>query len=283
MGMKYECLPCLFKQFLESARMANDDDEFIKKILRKYSQMLPDLMESDFGSAVISAEVQAYITELSGIRDPYREFKQEKLKMAKKLLPLFKAEIKTAADPLLTALLVSALGNSKDKKFNVEKPKSINLAKIFNNNFIYNDYQKFKADLKNAAKILFIADNTGEALFDKLLLAQLKKYNVEIKYAVRECPILNDITMEEAQKLAIDEYAEIINSGSRTPGMPLEAATAEFEKEYQTADLIISKGQGNLESLFEKEKGIYFLLKAKCGLIAEALSVKKNDFIFINH
>lgn len=185
--------------------------------------------------------------------------------------------------PFLIALLVSALGNSKDKKFNVEQTASIDLTKILNNYFNYNDYQKFNFDLKNAAKILFIADNTGEALFDKLLLAQLKKYDVEIKYAVRECPILNDITMEEAKKIAIDEYADIINSGSRTPGMPLEAATAEFEEEYQTADLIISKGQGNLESLFEKEKGIYFLLKAKCALIADSLGVKKNDFIFIRH
>lgn len=75
---------------------------------------------------------------------------------------------------------------------------------------------------------------------------------------MRECPILNDITMEEAQKLTIDEYAEIINSGSRTPGMPMEAATAEFEAEYQNADLIISKGQGNLETLFEKEKEFIF-------------------------
>ncbi|ADO77344.1 protein of unknown function DUF89 [Halanaerobium praevalens DSM 2228] len=283
MGIKYDCFPCLFKQFLESARMANDDEEFVKEILRKYSQMLPDLMESDFGSAVISAEVQAYITELSGIRDPYRKFKQEKLEIAKKLLPLFKAEIKKADDPLLITLLISALGNSKDKNFDFKQTDSIDLAQILNEKFNYNDYQNFKADLKNAAKILFIADNTGEALFDKLLLAQLKKYDVEIKYAVRECPILNDITMEEAQKLTIDEYAEIINSGSRTPGMPMEAATAEFEAEYQNADLIISKGQGNLETLFEKEKGIYFLLKAKCALIADSLGVKKNDFIFIRH
>lgn len=263
--------------------MANDDEEFIKEVLRKYSQMLPSLMESDFGAALISAEVQSYITELSGVRDPYQDFKQKKLETASKLLPILKAEIEAAKDPLLTTLLISALGNSKAENFDFEQIDNINLDQILENKFIYNDYQNFKNDLKKANKVLFLADNTGEALFDKLLLARLKEYDLEIKYAVRECPILNDITIEEAKKLAIDDYAEIINSGSRTPGMPIDAATSEFKEHYQTADLIISKGQGNLESLFDQEKGIYFLLKAKCGLIAEALEVNKNEFIFIYH
>ena len=202
--MEYDCLPCLFRQSLESARMVTDDKKIIKDILKKYSKMLPELIDSDAKAPMISEEMQKYIKEISGVDDPYAE------------------------------------------------------------------------------ELLFIADNTGEAVFDKLLIKKIKEdYNLKITYAVRETAILNDITAEGAKELGIDDYAEIIKSGSRAPAMLMESASNQFLKHYQNADLVISKGQGNLEGLYGIESEIYFLLKAKCEVIAELLEVKKGDFVFI--
>lgn len=281
MKMKYECLPCLFKQFLESAKMVTDDEKIIKQILKKYSRMLPQLIESESTAPMIAAEVQAYIKEISGVEDPYAEIKEKNLKSAFKLLPLVKEEIEAAADSLLAALLMSAMGNSIDAGVSLNVNIKENIEKALADSFAHSDYQQFLGELKDADEILFIADNTGEAVFDKLLLKKLKKYDIKITYAVRETAILNDITYQGAKELGIDQYAEIIKSGSQAPGMLMDSASDKFLKHYQTADLVISKGQGNLEGLYGIETGIYFLLKAKCEVIAEVLNVDKDDFIFI--
>ncbi|MFP4021873.1 MAG: damage-control phosphatase ARMT1 family protein [Halanaerobium sp.] len=281
MKMKYDCLPCLFRQFLESARMVTDDQEMIKDILKKYSQMLPDLIDSETAAPRISAEMQAYIKQISGVDDPYAKIKEKNLKAAFKLLPLVKEEIEKAEDPLLAALLMSAMGNSIDAGVSLNINIKENIERALADSFARSDYQKFLGELKKADQLLFIADNTGEAVFDKLLLKKLKEYDLKITYAVRETAILNDITAEGAKELGIDQYAEIIKSGSQAPGMLMDSASREFLKHYQKSDIVLSKGQGNLEGLYGRETGIYFLLKAKCEVIADILDVNEEDFVFI--
>ena len=280
--MEYDCLPCLFRQSLESARMVTDDKKIIKDILKKYSKMLPELIDSDAKAPMISEEMQKYIKEISGVDDPYAEIKEKNLKSAFKLLPLVKEEIKKAEDPLLAALLMSAMGNSIDAGVSLNVNIKENIESALADSFAYSDYQQFLKELQQAEELLFIADNTGEAVFDKLLIKKIKEdYNLKITYAVRETAILNDITAEGAKELGIDDYAEIIKSGSRAPAMLMESASNQFLKHYQNADLVISKGQGNLEGLYGIESEIYFLLKAKCEVIAELLKFKKGDFVFI--
>lgn len=281
MKMKYDCLPCLFRQSLESARMVTDDQEMIKDILKKYSQMLPELIDSEVTAPMIAAEMQAYIKKISGVEDPYAEVKEKNLKSAFKLLPLVKEEINTAEDSLLAALLMSAMGNSIDAGVSLNINIKENIENALADSFAHSDYQSFLKELKKADELIFIADNTGEAVFDKLLLEKLKNYDLKITYAVRETAILNDITADGAEELGIDQYAEIIKSGSKAPGMIINSASKEFLEHYQKADLVISKGQGNLESLYNIESNIYFLLKAKCEVIADVLDVNEGDFIFI--
>lgn len=281
MKMKYDCLPCLFRQTLESARMATDDEKIIKDILKHYSKMLPELIESDVSSPMISDKIQTYIKELSEVEDPYAEIKKNNLQSAFKLLPLVKEEIEKAEDSLLAALLMSAMGNSIDAGVSLNVNIKENIERALADSFAHSDYNQFLAELKKAEKLLFIADNTGEAVFDRLLLEKLKKYDLDITYAVRERAILNDITYQGAKELGIDETAEIIKSGSTAPGMIMDSASDEFLEHYQNADLVLSKGQGNLEGLYGIESDIYFLLKAKCEVIADLLEVKEGDFVFI--
>lgn len=282
MKMRYDCLPCLFRQTLESARMVTDDEELIKDILKKYSKMLPELIDSDDTAPMIAEKIQSYIKEISGCSDPYAEIKKKNLDSAFKLLPLVKKEIAAAEDPLLAALLMSAMGNSIDAGVSLNINIKENIERALAESFAHSDYQQFLAELKKADELLFIADNTGEAVFDKLLLKKIKEScDLKITYAVRETAVLNDITYQGAEELGIDQYAKIIKSGSKAPGMIMDSASDEFLKHYQNADLVISKGQGNLESLYEIESGIYFLLKVKCDVIAKVLNVDEGDFVFM--
>jgi len=134
----------------------------------------------------------------------------------------------------------------------------------------------FQKKLTKAKTILIIGDNTGETIFDKVLIENIPE--IEVTYALRSEPIINDATMEDAVASGLDKVADLISSGCNAPGLILEECSAEFLAVYNNAEIIISKGQGNYEALSE-EKNIFFLLKAKCPMIAGRLNVKLNEYI----
>jgi hypothetical protein len=282
MKIKYECYPCILRQSIESAEMIGADDQQIKQIIKHFGEILAPALNNNFTAPMLAAQMQKYIKKLTKVKDPYFDLKEKNLIQARKLMPLVEEEIAAAEDSLLAALLMSAMGNSIDAgvSLNVNIKENIDLA--IADSFAHSDYSRFKEELQTAENLLIIADNTGEALFDLLLLKELKTYNLKITYAVRQLPILNDITAEKAEELGIEEYAEIIKSGTTAPGMLMKEASSEFLEAYQKADLVISKGQGNLEGLLDIEEDIYFLLKAKCEIIADVLEVGLNDFVFLH-
>lgn len=281
MKIKYDCYPCILRQSIESAEMIGADDQKIKQIIKHFGEILAPALNNDFTAPMLAAQMQKYIKKLTKVKDPYFDLKEKNLIQAHKLLPLVEKEIAAAEDSLLAALLMSAMGNSIDAGVSLNVNIKENIDQAIENSFAHSDYPRFKDELQSASRLLIIADNTGEALFDRLLLKELKPYNLKITYAVREIPILNDITAEKAKELGINEYAEIIKSGTTAPGMLMEEASAEFLAAYQEADLVISKGQGNLEGVLDIEEDIYFLLKAKCEIIAEVLEAGLNDFLFL--
>ncbi len=280
--MELDCLPCICRQTLESARMATEDENIQQDIMKKYAQILPRAVDEDISAPELSAEIQAYIKKISGVNDPYKKLKEKNLEAASKILDIAKKEIADAEDPFLAALLMAAMGNSIDAGVSLNVEIEENIERALKHSFKINDYKKFLIDINKARELLFIADNTGEALFDKLLLQKLKNYDLNITYVVRETPILNDLTKKEALEIGIDEYADIISGGSKAPGMLMQTATSEFLEAYNKADIVLSKGQGNLEGLYQEEENIYYLLKAKCELIAKILDVEIGDFIFIH-
>lgn len=281
MKMQFDCLPCIFRQTLESARMSVKDENVQKDILKRFSKMIPEAIDDEISAPELAADIQAYIKQITGKNDPYKELKIKNLQTAHKIKDLVIKEIEQAEDPFLASLLMAAMGNSIDAGVSLDVDIELNIERALKNSFRKSDYQRFTEDLKDAKQLLFIADNTGEAVFDKLLLQKLHGFNLDIKYAVREVPILNDITKKEALELGIDEYADIISSGSRAPGVLMKYAGEEFSTIFQSADIILSKGQGNLEGLYEDQEGIYYLLKAKCRLISDILGVDIGDFLFI--
>ncbi|WP_018248703.1 damage-control phosphatase ARMT1 family protein [Orenia marismortui] len=279
MELRLDCLPCIFRQTLEGSRMATEDEALIREILNEYAQLIPKLDSKEKAPAIVG-KVHQIIKEKTGVADPYQKFKEEHMKLALNLYPKVKKIIKDATDSLQGALIMAATGNSIDaglfSKVNIKDQ----IEDALENGFVQSDFELFKEKLKSEAKVLIIGDNAGEAIFDKLLIKELNKFGVEITYATREVPVLNDVSIKEAKEIGLDQISKLISSGCKTPGTILNNTTQEFRLAYQQADIIISKGQGNLEGLSSVSAPIFFLLKAKCNLVARILDVNEGDLVF---
>lgn len=278
MKTQLDCFPCLLSQALNTARMANTDKDIIHSILKQVCIFLPtmplDATPSEFGR-----EVYWIVSTLTGIKDPFREIKKQHTKQALQLYPKLKALIRSSEDPLLTAIRISIAGNVIDfgttAKFDMEK----DLAVILKMDFAVDHYFAFDQALKGAKKILFIGDNAGETVFDRILIEEFGK---PVTYAVREHPIINDAVFEDAVEAGIDRIADILSSGCDAPGCILSLCSNEFLKLYHAADLIVSKGQGNYEGLSSEHRPIFFLLKAKCPVVARDIGVPLGSIILKN-
>ncbi|MBD3263516.1 MAG: DUF89 family protein, partial [Candidatus Omnitrophica bacterium] len=141
------------------------------------------------------------------------------------------------------------------------------------------DYQDFRRCLKRAKTILYLGDNAGEVVFDRVLIEEIKKQDrrKEIFFAVRGAPIINDVLEEDAYFAGIDAGAVIINNGCAAPGTILNLCSNDFLKIYRKADMVISKGQGNFETLSRAKRGVFFLFKAKCPVVAKDIGCEVGD------
>ncbi|MBW2624222.1 MAG: DUF89 family protein, partial [Deltaproteobacteria bacterium] len=138
------------------------------------------------------------------------------------------------------------------------------------------DYEAFKDRLGEASEILYLGDNAGECVFDRILIEEISK---PVLYAVRDAPIINDATYEDAAQAGIDEVATIFSSGTDAPGTILKTCSSEFREIYNNSEFIISKGQGNYEGLSNENHSPFFLLKVKCQVIANDIGVNEGDII----
>ena len=135
----------------------------------------------------------------------------------------------------------------------------------------------FRNAIDQARQILYLGDNAGEIVFDRLLVEILPREKVT--YVVKAHPIINDATIEDAKMAGITDLVEVIDNGDDTPGTVVENCSSEFQKRFEEADMIISKGQGNYETLNLVPKNIFFLLMAKCPVIAREIECKQGSLV----
>jgi len=277
-----DCIPCFLKQSLEAARMAIEDETVHAQVL---AEVMKYLQNASFAGSPpeLSRNVHNIIREVTKSNDPYGEVKNQSNEAAKKLYLQLREHIINADDPLLLAVKFAMVGNVMDfgaiHRFDVNKA----IDDIDEIEYTVDAYPRFKKTLAEAKTVLYIADNTGELYFDKLLLEILAKQNRRITYVVRANPIINDITIKDAKKAGIDSFAKIIagDAGQHisAPGMLLKYASSKFLKHLKSADMIIAKGQGNYEALSDSKHEIFFLLVVKCPLVAHDIGTKVGSMV----
>ncbi len=275
MKIYLDCYPCFFQQALNVTRLIGADEDTAHNILLEVSRLLPKIPVGATPPE-IGREVYRIVSRLTGVPDPYREIKEKCTQEALALYPGLKKRLRPRDDRMKKAIRIAIAGNVIDfgsnRPFDLEK----DLESILDQRFAIDDYENFRAALARAKNVLYIADNAGETVFDRVLIEELGK---PVTYVVRERPIINDAVLEDARAAGIDKVADIISSGTDAPGNILSFCSDEFFKVYETSDFIISKGQGNYEGLSEESRPIFFLLKAKCDVIARHIGVEQGDII----
>ena len=274
-----DCLPCFMNQALRAGRIATKDENKIKILLDEVGCMIKDI-PMDNTPPEMGKLIYQRVREITGVEDPYKKIKESNIEEALSLYPELKQIVKNSPNKLLTAIRIAIAGNTidlgLDREFNILN----DINKILKQDFAIFDFEEFTSQLKKVKSILYIGDNAGETVFDKILIEELGK---PVTYVVRDIPIINDATLEDAINSGLDEVAEIISSGTTAPGTILKLCNNNFLHRFNNAELIISKGQGNYEGLSNVQRPIFFLLIAKCHVIANDLKVKENDIILKAH
>jgi len=277
-----DCIPCFLTQTLKVVRKTTDDEAVHFLALKKVMEKLASISLLDSPPA-ISCEVYRTIRKITSIDDPYEKEKKEQNLLALALSAEFKDIIRESGDPLLVAIKLAIAGNIIDlgieKKVDDLKEDILNTIRI---PLTVNHYQEFRKKILKAETILYLGDNAGEIVFDKILIKEIKKIkNVKVIFVVRGAPIINDVTMDDADFVKMGEVADVVSNGFDAPGTILKKIDPEIAKLFFQADMIISKGQGNYESLSGQDKEIFFLLKAKCQVIARDIGVNEGDAILM--
>lgn len=270
-----DCLPCMMQQALRAGRIATNDEKKIKELLDTVGAMMKDIpMENT--PPETGEIIYRKVRDITGVNDPYKHIKESNINEALLLYPELKEIVRKSDNRLLTAIRIAIAGNVIDlgmsKKFNIVE----DVRKILKQDFAILDFNEFVKRLGKAKSVLYLGDNAGESVFDKILIEELKK---PVTYAVRDIPVINDVTFEDAVASGINEVADIISSGSTAPAVILSLCNNNFLEKFYNSDLIISKGQGNYEGLTNVKRPVFFLLKAKCHVIANDLNVKEDDIV----
>jgi uncharacterized protein with ATP-grasp and redox domains len=279
MHIYLDCIPCFIRQSLDATRHATDDERVHEQVVREVLGLATNLDISQ-SPPVIGQKIHRLIRELVGVEDPYHGVKQRFNNVALKLYSKMRHLIIESKDPLETAVRLAIAGNIIDFGLKSQLQET-ELAETINqclseepSGMQLNDFHNA---IDDAEDILYIADNAGEIVFDRLLIEQIPIDKVTV--VVKGSPVINDATMEDAVIAGLPKILDVINNGSDAPGTILESCSPSFRNRFESADLVIAKGQGNYETLSDVDKNIFFILKAKCPVIARDLGCEVGEMI----
>ncbi len=275
------CVGCIINQSVKVADAIGASEELSDKLISSVEKM-----SKDFSFADTPPEIASYVYEkmslIAGKEDLYDKQKRDSTKKALSFVPLLKNKIKDSDNKLLTATKIAVAGNVIDLAAEFEFDLEDELNKIFDTQFGIDDLKKLEEELRVAKSVVILGDNVGEHIFDYMFIQTLKELysDVNFIYMVRGCPIINDVTMKEAKEAKFDELCDLVDSGVNTPGFAYSRAFEDAKLLFDDADLVISKGMGNYESLSPSHReNICFLLKVKCGVVASSLGKEVGDIV----
>jgi damage-control phosphatase, subfamily I len=274
-----DCIPCQIRQALQAVRQVSDDEKLIESILRS-SLFLASRIDYSQPPALIGREIHAQIRLETKNNDPYAAIKQKANETALAVAPAVRKDILASDDPFQTAIRYAIAGNILDfALYNGwdDERFQINLQAVRTKKIDLDQLNVLRENIEAAQNILYIADNAGETVFDRLLIEQIAHKN--ITYAVKGYPIINDALREDAITAGIDEFATIIDNGADCAGTVLSLCSRAFLEVFDYADLVIVKGQANFETLCNARRQVFFLTQIKCSVIARDLKGEVGDWV----
>jgi len=279
--MQPECLVCLYNQSLRATKVLKCDSETSLKIMQ-FSAFEIGGFHLEQTPPDAAAKLYPLIAEIAKTDDIYKSQKEKSTKLALKFVHFAQEKLSSSKDKIDTMLKLGVAGNVIDFATEVMFDFEQEMQNIFDKNFAIYDRDIFEEKLFNAKEIVVIGDNVGEHVFDKIMIETIKELNKKAKiyYFVRGVPIINDVTIKEAQEIKLDKVCNIIDTKVTLPGFLPLRASKEARELYERADLIISKGMGNFECLEAlKNENLFFLFKVKCFVVANKIGKSIGDII----
>ncbi|QGU96340.1 DUF89 family protein [Clostridium bovifaecis] len=286
MKVSRECIHCLARQAVEIAQEATSNATMQEEIIRR---SLRELAEMDFHETApeIAFAMHQHARDVTDVNDPYSRLKEQYNEIAQEIYDKINEEnwLDKAEDPFDMACRLAIAGNIIDFSVGLKLEQSDVIKSVeesIKNDIFGTGTKALREAVEKAANIMYIADNSGEIIFDKFLLENLPKEKVT--YVVKGGPIVNDATMSDAVSTGVVNLVRVIDNGHSAQGTILKDCSSAFRDEFGRADLIISKGQANFETLSDiKDKTIFYLLRAKCSSVASAIGCKQMDYVLTNY
>jgi uncharacterized protein with ATP-grasp and redox domains len=275
------CYKCLRRLVHQAAELATDDASLKQKAISQAMTILDNEFSYNQLSLVIATKIHKIVREVTHNPDPYRSMKEREMTLARELCPELSLRAKRSnlhEDELRGRLQLAAAANALDFfkdlssiRDDIRQPVS----------FVVDDSEHLEAKLRNASRVLYLADNAGELYFDLPLVKWMKRF-AQVIYVVKPSPVQNDLTLKDVKRSGLEaEFGGIMSTGVASPGIVFSLASAQFKREFESADLVFAKGMGHYEALSElsPEGRFFYCLKAKCQPVADSLGVPIDSYV----
>jgi uncharacterized protein with ATP-grasp and redox domains len=275
MKLAPDCYDCLRRLICQAADMATDDASLKQSAIKEAMKILDDEFSYSQVSIVIATKINKVVREMTHNPDPYRAVKEREMTIARELYPELRSRYKEGLQGCLklaaAANVIDFFREPDSIKDDIRKPVS----------FALDDSEQLETRLKEAGKVLYLADNAGEIYFDLPLVKWMRRF-VNVIYVVKPSPVQDDLTLEDVRRSGLEgEFGKVISTGIASPGIVFSLASAKFKQEFESADLVFAKGMGHYEALSElpPEGRFFYCLKAKCKPVASSLGVPINSYV----
>jgi len=293
MKLAPSCYECLRRLIHQAAELATDDVSLKQRATKEAMKILDGEFSYSQLSIVIATKIHKVVREVTRNPDPYRAMKEREMTLARELYPKLSLPAEAASprlsgrgrkrsnfykDDLQGCLKLAAAANAIDF---FREPSSIKKDIREPVSFAVDDSEQFEAKLKNAGKVLYLADNAGELYFDLPLVKWMQQFT-KVIYVVKPSPVQDDLTLEDVRRSGLEsDFGKVISTSIASPGIVFSLASAQFKREFESADLIFAKGMGHYEALSElaPEGKFFYCLKAKCQPVADSLRVPINSYV----
>lgn len=275
------CYECLRRMAHQAAELATDDASLKERAISKAMKALDKEFSYNQLSLVIATKIHKMVREATGNPDPYRAIKEREMVLARELyseLSLRPNRNNLCENELRGYLQLAAAANAIDFFKDLDSIRDDIREPV---SFVTDDSDRLQAKLKNASKVLYLADNAGELYFDLPLVKHMKQF-AQVTYVVKPSPVQNDLTLEDVRRSGlVGELGRVMTTGVASPGIVFSLASDRFKQEFESADLVFAKGMGHYEALSELplQGRFFYCLKAKCQPVADSLGVPIDSYV----